>query len=108
MNWPRKTWSNSCSVRPLAGSSAVDEAECFGEVGFEPELVLQTFPCGGGRVVGLVGAGVAAAGVGPEPAEVILRHAPLLEQHLAVAIEDKDRKSPVQAAAVLMGGELAH
>lgn len=56
----------------------------------------------------LVRAWVAAAGVGPEPAEVVLGAGAFLEEEPARVVQDEDGEGAVERAAVLVGGLLFH
>ena len=85
-------------------SGAVNEAERPLQRGVNSQLL--TKPAAGLRFDNLVATRVAAARVRPQPAKVILGVGPALQKHLPPAVKDEYGKRPVQAAAVLVCGEL--
>ncbi len=81
----------------------VDERRHLAKSRLKAELLLQ--PACGRIERGLARARMAAAGVRPESAEVVLRERAPLEQQFVDAVEDQDRERAVEPAAVLMGAE---
>lgn len=83
---------------------AVGEAKHLMKVGVKTEFFAQT-PLSGvkGR---LAPPRVTAAGVGPEPTEVVFARSAFLQEKLAPGVENVNGKCPVKFAAVLMSGEL--
>src|ERR1700679_1150391 len=70
-----------------------------------PELLAQ--PALSGRLHGLAAARMRAAAVGPVQGPEPLAGCPLLDEQVAVAVENQQRKGPMQNAVALVAASLA-